>query len=169
MYPDDQLKISEADITLRDGDIVLVEATQTESYYTSGVIASRQWPLPRDYDLTVLQALAIASAPIVNGGFTQTAFVAQAFSSGLGTPSPALCTILRQQSNGQQINIRVDLDKALRDPRENIRVLAGDFIILQERPGDAVVRYITQTLRLNTTVETVRQGSLLQTVTGTNP
>lgn len=169
MFPEDQLKISESDITLREGDIVVVEATQTEFYSTGGVITSRQWPLPRDYDLSVLQALAIANAPIVNGGFTQTAFVAQAFSTGLGTPSPALCTILRPLPNGQQINIRVDLDRALRDPRENIRVLAGDFLILQERPGDAVLRYLTQTIRINTVVETAKGSGYLQTVTGQNP
>jgi protein involved in polysaccharide export with SLBB domain len=169
MYPEDQLQISETDITLRDGDIVLIEASQTEFYSTGGVITARQWPLPRDYDLTVLQALAISNAPIVNGGFTQNAFVAQAFSTGLGTPSPALCTVLRQLPNGQQLNIRVDLDRALRDPRENIRILAGDFLIMQERPGDAVLRYLTQTIRINTVTETIRNSTTLQTVTGTNP
>lgn len=169
MFPDDQLKLSEADITLKDGDIVLVEATSTEFYSTGGVITSRQWPLPRDYDLNILQALAIASAPIVNGGFTQNAFVAQAFSNGLGTPSPALCIILRPLPNGQQVNIRVDLDRALRDPRENIRVAAGDLIILQERPGDAVLRYMTQTFRFNTVVETAKGQSYLQTLQATNP
>ena len=169
MFPEDQLRISEADITLRDGDIVLVEASQTEFYSTGGVITAKQWPLPRDYDLSVLQALAISNAPIVNGGFTQTAFVAQAFSTGLGTPSPALCTILRQLPNGQQLNIRVDLDRALRDPRENIRILAGDFIILQERPGDAVLRYLTQSIRINTVVESAKGAGYIQTITGNNP
>jgi protein involved in polysaccharide export with SLBB domain len=169
MFPEDQLKISEADITLRDGDIILIEASQTEFYSTGGVITARQWPLPRDYDLTVLQALAISNAPIVNGGFTQNAFVAQAFSTGLGTPSPALCNILRQMPNGQQLNIRVDLDRALRDPRENIRILAGDFLILQERPGDAVLRYLTQTFRLNTVVETAKGSGYIQTLNAQNP
>ena len=169
MYPEDQMKISESDITLRDGDIVVVEASQTEFYSTGGVITARQWPLPRDYDLSVLQALAIANAPIVNGGFTQNAFVAQAFSTGLGTPSPALCNILRPLPNGQQINIRVDLDRALRDPRENIRILAGDFLIMQERPGDATLRYLTQTFRLTTLVETSKGPGHLQTLTGQNP
>lgn len=169
MFPDDKLQISEADITLRDGDIVLVEATQTEFYSTGGVIQSRQWQIPRDYDLPVLQALAIAAAPVVNGGFTQNAFVAQAFSTGLGTPSPSLCTILRKMPNGQQLNIRVDLDRALRDPRENINILAGDFIILQERPGDAVVRYLTQTIRISTTGQTIDQRALQQSVFGTMP
>lgn len=169
MYPEDQLKISEADVTLRDGDIVLIEASQTEFYSTAGIVTARQWSLPRDYDLNVLQALAIANAPIVNGGFTQNAFVAQAFATGLGTPSAALCTILRQLPNGQQLNIRVDLDRALRDPRENIRILAGDFIILQERPGDAVLRYLTQTIRTTTVTETVKNSSTIQTVSGQFP
>lgn len=72
-------------------------------------------------------------------------------------------------ANGQQINIRVDLDRALRDPRENIRIAAGDFIILQERPGDAILRYMTQQFRFNTVIETAKGSTYLQTLQATNP
>ncbi len=169
MYKDQTLAISEKDIILNDGDIVKVLGRDTDVYYTGGVIGSKQYPLPRDYDLDILQALAISGAPIVNGGFTQNAFVAQAVATGLGTPSPSLASVLRKLPNGEQINIRVDLDRALRDPRERIRILAGDTIILQELPGSAVVRYLSQTIRVNTIINSIQSGSTIQTTSAIAP
>jgi protein involved in polysaccharide export with SLBB domain len=168
-YDDQPLAISEKDIILHDGDIVKILGRDTDVYYTGGVIGSKQFPLPRDYDLDILQALAISGAPIVNGGFTQNQFVAQAFANGLGTPSPSLASVLRTLPNGQQINIRVDLDKALRDPREKIRILPGDFIVLQELPGSAVVRYLAQTVRVNTVANTIQQSNLNQQTSAIAP
>ena len=45
-----------------------------------------------------------------------------------------------------QVTIAVDLNRALRDPRERILVRPGDVLILQEQPGEALARYTTQTL-----------------------
>ncbi len=143
--------------------------TSTEVFYAAGVAGSRQFSLPRDYDLDVLQALTLVGAPIANGGFTQNAFVGQAVNTGLGSPSPALLTVLRPLGNGRQVPIRVDLNLALKDPRERIRVMPGDVLVMQERPGDAVARYLSQTIRFNTTVNTFSGGSLTQTITGGNP
>jgi protein involved in polysaccharide export with SLBB domain len=168
-YVDQPLAIGEQDIILHDGDIVKILGRDTDVYYTGGVIGSRQWPLPRDYDLDILQAVAIAGAPIVNGGFTQNAFVAQSVATGLGTPSPSLASVLRILPNGQQINIRVDLDRALRDPRERIRILPRDTIILQELPGSAVVRYLSQTIRVNTVVDSIRSANINQATTAIAP
>ncbi len=171
IYPEQPLTVCEDDIILRDGDVVKIETRDTSQdvFYVAGVAGSRPFQLPRDYDLDVLQALLTAGAPLANGGFTQNAFVAQAVNSGLGQPSPSLLTVLRQAGNGRQIPIRVDLSVALRDPRERIRVLPGDILVLQERPGEAVARYITQTFRLNTAANVTRSGDLTQTITGSNP
>jgi hypothetical protein len=43
----------------------------------------------------------------------------------------------------------VDLNEAVRDPRENILVQAGDVLILQETPQEAVARYISQVFQIN--------------------
>jgi protein involved in polysaccharide export with SLBB domain len=152
IYPEQQLTICEADIILRDGDVVKIESrdTSTEVYYVAGVAGSRPFQLPRDYDLDVIQALTQVGAPLQNGGFSQTQFNGNAVTAGLGTPTPALLTVLRQLPNNQQIAIRVDLGRAFRDPRERIRVLGGDILVMQERPGDAVTRYLYQTFRFNT-------------------
>jgi protein involved in polysaccharide export with SLBB domain len=171
VYPEQTLPLCEDDIILRDGDVVKIEARDTTQavFYAAGVAGSRQYQLPRDYDLDVIQALTIINAPLANGGFTQNAFIAQAVTPGLGSPSPALLTVLRQVGPGRQIPIRVDLNLALRDPRERIRVLPGDILVLQERPGDAAARYFTQTVRLNTAANIVRTADFNQTLTGNNP
>ncbi len=171
LYPEQHLDLCEDDVILRDGDVVKIESrdTSTEVFYAAGVAGSRQFSLPRDYDLDVLQALTLVGAPIANGGFTQNAFVAQAVNSGMGNPSPALLTVLRPLGNGRQIPIRVDLNLALKDPRERIRVMPGDVLVMQERPGDAVVRYLSQTIRFNTAVQTFRGGDVTQSINGGNP
>jgi hypothetical protein len=47
------------------------------------------------------------------------------------------------------VNIRVNLNEALRDPREDLLVQAGDVLILQQTAGEAVARYFTQAFQLN--------------------
>jgi len=166
IFPEQQLQICEADIILRDGDVVKIESrdTSTEVYYVAGVAGSRPFQLPRDYDLDVIQALTQVGAPLQNGGFSQTQFNGSAVSTGLGTPSPALLTVLRQLPNGQQIPIRVDLGRAFRDPRERIRVLGGDILIMQERPGDAITRWTYQTFRFAYTGNVLGNSSQGQNV-----
>ena len=169
LYPEQQLSISAEDVTLRDGDIVYIEARDTEVYYTSGLIGGGQYPLPRDYDLDVIQAIAQVRGPLLNGGFTQNAFVANSVGSGVGNPSPSLCVVLRKVSPTQQVPIRVDLNRAFIDPRERILILPGDIIVLQERPGEAVGRYITQTLRIATNFDVIRSASLNSFGSSNNP
>jgi protein involved in polysaccharide export with SLBB domain len=171
IYPEQALAVCEDDVILRDGDVLKIETRDTsqEVFYAAGVAGSRQFQLPRDYDLDVIQALTVIGAPLANGGFTQNAFVGQAVNTGLGSPSPALLTVLRQAGPGRQIPIRVDLNLALKDPRERLRVLPGDILVLQERPGDAVARYFTQTVRLNSAGNIVRAPDFTQTITGNNP
>jgi hypothetical protein len=137
------------DIILGDGDIVYVEARGTEVYYTGGILGAAQVPLPRDYDIDVIQAIAIVRGPIINGGFTQNAFVASAVNPGLGNPNPTLITVIRQLPDGKEVRIRIDMARALRDPQERIRVLPGDLIILQETPEQAITRYLSGAIQFN--------------------
>lgn len=86
MYPEQRLAHSEEDIILKDGDVVLIEARDTEVFYTTGLIGGGQYALPRDYDLDVIQAIAQVRGPLLNGGFTQNLFVANSVGSGIGAP-----------------------------------------------------------------------------------
>src|SRR5207302_7291073 len=129
--PDDPLTFTEQDIILKDGDTLYIEARDTEVYYTAGLMGGAQIPLPRDYDLRVIEAIAQVRGPLINGSFNPTAFVASAVTTGIGNPSPSLVTVIRRLGCDQEIRIRVNLNEAFRDPRENILIQPGDIIVLQ--------------------------------------
>lgn len=125
--PGEVPRIEQEDITLRDGDIVLVETRETEVYYTGGLLPGGQFPLPRDYDLDVLNAIAIAGTPLTTnpmGGLI----------GGVGGASPSHLYIIRLKPNGQQFTIHVDLNRAITDPTERLLVQAGDTLILRHSP-----------------------------------
>jgi protein involved in polysaccharide export with SLBB domain len=157
------------DIILQTGDIVFIEARDTEVYYTGGLISPRQFVLPRDYDLRVVDAVALAGGPLVNGGINQNNLSGNLIASGLGSPSPSLVSVLRRTKFGGQINIRVDLNLALCDQRENILIQPGDVIILQETVGESLTRYLTTVFRFQYLATLVRQKDFLGTSTGTFP
>jgi len=169
IYPDQPMTLREEDVILKEGDIVMIEARDTEVYYTAGLLGASQFPLPRDYDLDVIQAIAQVRGPLLNGGFTQNAFVPNSLASGVGAPSPSLVTILRQLPDRRQIPIRVDMNRAFIDPRERVLIQPGDIIVMQERPSEAIVRYFTQAIRFTTVVEALRAGSFTSTGVSNNP
>jgi protein involved in polysaccharide export with SLBB domain len=169
IYKDQPLNITQSDITLNDGDIVTIPGRETELYLIGGIVLPRQVALPRDYDLDVVQAIIVGNGPIASGGFVNNQFVGNQVSTGLGSPSPAQVNILRQLPDGQQLNIRVDLTRALQDPRENILVQPNDRIIMQEKPYEALTRYMTQTFRFNILSPFIRATDLSTTLNANLP
>jgi protein involved in polysaccharide export with SLBB domain len=132
------------DVVLKSGDIVYIEARDLDVFYTGGLLPSGQYILPRDGDIDVLKAIAVVGGTI-DAGTTNAANVnGTSVTSGLGSPSPSLLTVLRRTTNGGQIAIRVDLNKAMTDARENILVQPLDMLILQETPQEAFARYLSQ-------------------------
>ena len=65
--------------------------------------------------------------------------------------------------------IRVDLNRALVDARERIRVLPGDVLILQETPGEAIARYFTQIFKFNFSSEVIKTSTTTATTTAIVP
>ena len=57
--------------------------------------------------------------------------------------------MLRRTAGGGQLTIKVDLNQAMRDPRENLLVQTGDVLLLQETPNEAMTRYFSQTFQTN--------------------
>ena len=146
---DDTAKIPERAVTLGDGDILVVEVKEAEQYYTGGLMINREIPLPLDFDLTVVEAIARGGGPMINGGFGGANLNGSIINTGIGNPNPSLVTVLRQSPDGRQIPIRVDLNEALRDPRENIIVKNDDVLILQETTGESFSRYLSSIFNLN--------------------
>jgi protein involved in polysaccharide export with SLBB domain len=167
--PGVQPPFSSEDIVLRTGDIVFIRARDTEVFYTGGLLPPGEHVLPRDYDLDVVEAVVRVGGPLVSGGIQGNNLTGSLLLSGLGFPSPSQLTVIRRLPNGQQIPIRVDLNRALNDPRERILVQPGDFLILQEKPTEALLRYLSFQFRFSLFGRFINAEDGQGTVTGTLP
>lgn len=148
LHPGETPQFTEKEIILQDGDIVFIESRDTEIFYTGGLLGGGQYPLPRDYDLDVLGAVSIASAGQASGG-------GGGFGNRIGgvsslnqdiSVSASDVVVLRQLHDGNQIPIKVDLNKALRDPKHRVRIQPGDYVVLQYKPHEAVAAFIERNL-----------------------
>lgn len=157
------------DVRLNDGDAVFIETRETELYYTGGLLPPAEFVLPRDYDLDILEAIAQAKGPLLNGGQSGNNFTGNAVNAGIGSPNPTLLTIIRKWPEGKSITIRVDITKAFQDPRERILVKPGDFLILQESFSESLNRYISQTFNLNYFSQILNNGTSSISFTGRTP
>jgi hypothetical protein len=147
--PGDVANFAPDDVILHDNDIVFIESRETEIFYTGGLLGGGQYSLPRDYDLDVLGAIAIASGRQAAGGS----------GAGVGSRiggiaainqdisvSASDVVILRQLPDGNQVPIRVCLQQAMRDPQERILIQPGDYIILQYTRCEAIAAFIERNL-----------------------
>jgi hypothetical protein len=130
--------ITEDDVRLNEGDIVYIQSRETEVFYTGGLLPGGEFPLPRDYDLDVLGAMALAGAGVAGqsqqrgGG---------AFASQLTPVPPGRLYILRKTPCEGQIAIEVDLVKAINDPRQRPLVAPGDVLILQFKCEEELINF----------------------------
>lgn len=163
MKPGEEIPIKPEDIILETGDIVYVRNRKGEVFYTAGLLPPRVFPLPKDRDIDVLEALVIVGAPLINGGLGVNNLSGNLTGSGLGNPSPSLVTILRRTESGGQIPIQVNLNLAFRDTRERVRIMPGDYIVLQYTPFEAISNYIVGKFKLDFFGTIVRQRDLVGT------
>ena len=134
-----------ADVVLGNGDVVFLAARDQEVFFTGGLLPSGVHILPRDRDLDVVEAVSLVRGPLLNGAFGGSNLSGTLIQPGIGNPSPGLLTVVRRTPDGGQVSIVVDLSSALRNPTERILLRAGDMLILQEMPGQALARYMSQT------------------------
>ncbi|MDB5348568.1 MAG: hypothetical protein JWP89_6945 [Schlesneria sp.] len=130
--PNAPLPFVKDDIILADGDIVYLPPREIENFYTGGQLPGSKIPLPRDQDMDVLEAVAYVNGstggPSTNGAI---------FRTGPGNVIPATqCLVVRKLPNGQQIRIRVDMNRALHDPNERLLVQAEDQVLLFFSPAE---------------------------------
>lgn len=130
------------DVILEEGDIVLIESRDTEFFYTGGLLGGGQYPIPRDYDLDALGAMAIAGGSI--GGQGGRSGGGGGLMGGLGGQlgvPPGRLYILRKTPCKGQMAIEVDLAKAINDPRQRPIIQPGDTLILQYRPCEEALNF----------------------------
>lgn len=150
--------ISPKDITLEDGDIVYIEARETEVFYTGGLLPGGEFQLPRDYDLDVLGAISIAGGTI--GGMNVQGGAGSVFGGRGGNAiPPGMLYILRRTKCNGQVAIEVDLTKAINDPRQRPLVQPGDILILQYKCEEDILNFGVSTFFTFGVAEILRQSS----------
>jgi protein involved in polysaccharide export with SLBB domain len=157
------------DIVLDQGDVVFIESRTRDYFYTGGLLPRGEYPVPRDYDLDVLEAVAQVRGTLLNGAFGGNNLNGLLIQPGIGNPNPSALTVVRRSPNGGQIPISVDLNRALRDPRERILVQPGDVLILQETTGEALARYFTNVFSFGFASNVIQRGSTTGTTAFTVP
>ncbi len=134
------------DIELVEGDIVYVQSRESELFYTGGLLPGGQFPVPRDYDLDVLGAMALAGMGVDGGGNAAGGGgggggAAGGLIGGLGGTNPTQLFVIRKLPSGRTFNIAVDLQLALNDSNENILVQPGDTLILRYKPHEELLNF----------------------------
>ncbi|MDP1799640.1 MAG: hypothetical protein Q8K78_19255, partial [Planctomycetaceae bacterium] len=143
--PNENADITPQDVILEDGDILFIESRDTEVFYTGGLLGGGQYSLPRDYDLDVLGAIAVASGQRGGGGGGSqgtSSVGGQSALNGDVSISGSRVIVLRPLPDGTQIPIHVDLYQALKDPSERTVIQPGDYILLQYTPLEAVGAFV---------------------------
>ena len=129
------------EILLGEGDVVYIETRETEVFYTGGMLPGAEVPLPRDYDLDVLGAMALVGQGAASRSMGGMGGMGGGFAQGIGGVPPGRLYILRKTPCNGQIAIEVDLAKAINDPRQRPLVQAGDILILQYKPEEEILNF----------------------------
>jgi hypothetical protein len=151
-------QISEADVTLYDGDIVFIASRDDELFYTGGLLGGGEYTLPRDRDIDILEAIAIAEQSRMSSQNSGRS----ALNSDVSI-SPSEAIVLRKLPNNTQVPILVNLYRARRYPAERINILPGDYILVQytkmEAVGAFIERHILESALFGVAAAQVNRGN----------
>ncbi len=130
--PDEPLPFTEDDVILEDGDVVYLPPREIEFFYSGGQLPGGKVPLPRDQDIDVLEAIALVNGSTAGPGSSNSTF-----RTGPGSVyPPTQALVVRKLPNGQQLRIRVDLNRALNNPNERILIQPEDQVLLLYKPSE---------------------------------
>lgn len=126
------------DIILHEGDIVIIRSRDAETFYTAGLLGGGEVPLPRDKDLDIVGAIALAGGSLGSSGTGVGSIGGMGGGmggggggGGRGGCQPSEAIVVRELPCGSSITMRIDLNKALQDPSQRILIKPNDVIILR--------------------------------------
>lgn len=150
-HPDQPPSFKESDVILNTGDIVMIQSRDREKFYTGGVLGGGEHLLPRDYDLDILGAIALAGGPVGSTGamLSQSQGFGRGGNRNGGPLPPSTAIVVRKLCDGSQIPIKVDLNKALTDSSQRILIQPDDMIIVRYTCAEEVINTALGLLQFN--------------------
>ena len=123
-------KSAQGGIHVRDGDVIMIEKRDPKPIHVLGLVnRPGQYELPANKNLRVLDALALAGG--VKSGVADKIFV-----------------IRRPEGNEASNVIKVSMDRAKHDGEENLMLMAGDTISVEQTPATVALNAIKSFVRL---------------------
>jgi hypothetical protein len=146
--PGQELPFAPDDVILQDGDVVYLGRRDEEYFLAGGLLHGGKYPLPKDHDVDILEAISITSVA-VNGPAGNNA-AGNNFRTGPGNiVPPTRAVVVRQLPSGEQIKIHADLKIAMNDPRERVLIQPGDLVMLKYTPGELATNILLNIVQLN--------------------
>ncbi len=144
--------LRQEDIILGNGDIIYIQSRDAEVFYVGGLLKGGQYPIPRDYDLDVLGAMAMGGGSIAAsaGGSGS-----EGLGGGVGSIFPPTRVLIMRVADGRQNVIEVDLKQVMRDPGQRVLIEPNDMIILEYRPSEVVINTIMSTFRVSMSLDSL--------------
>ncbi|MCA9036987.1 MAG: hypothetical protein KDA91_17750, partial [Planctomycetaceae bacterium] len=148
------------DVILSEGDILIIRSRDKETFFTAGVLGGGEHPLPRDKDLDIIGAIALAGGPLGNAGTGVMAIGGRGGMGGGGRGGssgtncqPSEAIIIRELPCGDQISMKVNLNRALQYRSERVLIQPGDVIVLRytlaEEVGNALLNLVQFNFLMN--------------------
>lgn len=149
----EEFPFTQEDVVLGDGDVLFLPRRDGDHFMTGGMLPSGRYPLPRDRDLDILEAIAITTGPQFGPG--DGVRPPNYAGGGKGILPPTDIVIIRRLATDRQIKIHVDLKKCLDDPSERIRIARGDLILLKFKKKEMAGNIAMNLFNLNFTLSRV--------------
>ncbi|MBL8818303.1 MAG: polysaccharide biosynthesis/export family protein [Planctomyces sp.] len=145
---------SQQDVILGEGDILIIRSRDDETFFTAGVLGGGEFPLPRDKDLDIIGAIAIAGGPLGSAGTGVGGIGGRGGAGGGGRGGSQFCqpseaVVIRELPCGNQISIKVDLNKALASRSERILIQPNDVIVLRYTLAEEVGNVMLNLFQFN--------------------
>ena len=150
---------TQQDIILNEGDIIIIRSRDRETFTTAGILGGGEYPLPRDKDLDILGAIAIARGPLGSSGTGVGAIGGGGGGGGFGgggggggrqqACQPSEAIIVRELACGNSITMKIDLNRALENPSERVIIQPNDVILVRYTLAEEVGNVLINAFQIN--------------------
>jgi len=145
---------TQKDIILNNGDIIIIRSRDRETFTTAGVLGGGEFPLPRDKDLDILGAIAIANGPLGSAGTGVGGLAGGGGGGGGGGGASQFCQpseaiVVRELACGSSIAMKVNLNRALENPSERIIIQPNDVILVRYTLAEEVGNVLLNVFQIN--------------------
>jgi len=156
-HPNNPPTFTEEDVLLSDNDIVIIRSRDRETFFTAGLLGGGEHLLPRDKDLDVIGAIAVAGGPLGNFGTGVGGIGGQGAGGGIGRQGgnnggycqPSEVLIIREMPCGNQITMKIDINRALQNPSERVLIQPNDVVMLRYTIGEEIGNVLLSLIQFN--------------------